>query len=95
MPDSVARQGLSLIGDLHINSLRAEITLFEAGRAYAALDNRLEVTTADLREVAPMALRMRRSVFMTEYFAGQDKEEIELRMVLAKTFTPEKPNTTQ
>lgn len=95
LPDSLARQGLSLIGDLHINSLRAEITLFEAGRAYAALDNRLEVTTADLREVAPMALRMRRSVFMTEYFAGQDKEEIELRTVLAKTFNPDKPNTTQ
>ncbi len=95
LPDGVARQGLSLISDLHIDSLRAEITLFEAGRAYAALDNRLEVTTEDLREVAPMALRMRRSVFMTEYFAGQDKEEIELRAVLAKTFIPDNPSKSE
>jgi len=93
MPDSVARLGLNLIGDLHIDSLRAEITLFEAGRAYAALDGRLEVTPADLAEVAPMALRMRRSVFMAEYFAGQDKEETELHDVLAKTFIPGTPDT--
>ncbi len=90
LPDSVARQGLSLIGDLHIDSLRAEITLFEAGRAHAALDSRLEVTAADLREVAPMALRMRRSVFMAEYFAGQDKEEIEMHTVLDRTLKLEK-----
>jgi magnesium chelatase subunit I len=77
---------LSIIGELHIDSLRAEITLFEAGRAYAALDGRLEVTSADLCEVANMALRMRRSVFMAEYFAGQDIEETELRGVLAKIF---------
>ncbi len=93
LSDGVARLGLSLIGDLHIDSLRAEITLFEAGRAYAALDGRLEVTPADLVEVAPMALRMRRSVFMAEYFAGQDKEETELHSVLAKTFMPGKPDT--
>jgi magnesium chelatase subunit I len=85
LPDSIARLGLSLIGELHIDSLRAEITLFEAGRAYAALEGRLEVTSTDLCEVAPMALRMRRSVFMTEYFASQDNEETELRAVLDKT----------
>ena len=85
LPDRMARLGLSLIGDLHIDSLRAEITLFEAGRAYAALDGRLEVTSTDIYEVAHMALRMRRSVFMTEYHAGQDNEEMELGAVLAKT----------
>jgi magnesium chelatase subunit I len=84
LPDNIARKGLDLIGELHIDSLRAEITLFEAGRAYAALDGRLEVTSSDLSEVAHMALRMRRSVFMTEYFAGQDIEETELGAVLAK-----------
>lgn len=89
LPDSVAQSGLSLISELQIDSLRAEITLFEAGRAYAALDGRLEVRPADLAEVAPMALRMRRSLFMTEYFAGVDKEETELRNVLTKSFSLE------
>jgi magnesium chelatase subunit I len=95
LPDSVARQGLRLIEDLHIDSLRAEITLFEASRAYAALDGRMEVTPADLSEVAPMALRMRRSVFMTEYFAVQDKEEEELRNVLTQTVSPDPPDKIQ
>jgi magnesium chelatase subunit I len=95
LPDSVARQGLRLIEDLHIDSLRAEITLFEASRAYAALDGRMEVTPADLSEVAPMALRMRRSVFMTEYFAVQDKEEEELRNVLTRTVSPDPPDKIQ
>jgi magnesium chelatase subunit I len=95
LPDSVARQGLRLIEDLHIDSLRAEITLFEASRAYAALDGRIEVTPADLSEVAPMALRMRRSVFMTEYFAVQDKEEEELRNVLTQTVSPDPPDKIQ
>jgi magnesium chelatase subunit I len=93
IPDNVARLGLRLIGDLHIDSLRAEITLFEAGRAYAALDGRREVTPADLAEVAPMALRMRRSVFMAEYFDVQDKEETELHSVLAKTLNSGTPDT--
>jgi magnesium chelatase subunit I len=95
LPDSAARLGLSLIGDLHIDSLRAEVTLFEAGRAYAALDGRLEVTPDDLREVAPMALRMRRSVFMTEFFSGQDKEENELHTVLEKVLNPGAPGEDQ
>jgi Mg-chelatase subunit ChlI len=63
---------------LGIDSLRAAITLFEAARAYAAIDARLEVTSADLREVAPMALRLRRSTFMKEFFEKQEAEEKEL-----------------
>jgi magnesium chelatase subunit I len=65
-----------------IDSLRAEITWFESARAYAAADGRTEVTTNDLKAVAPMALRLRRSAFMSEYLKGQFGEEKELSSLL-------------
>jgi magnesium chelatase subunit I len=74
-----------MIDQLGIDSLRAAITLFEAARAYAAIDARLEVTSTDLREVAPMALRLRRSSFMKEFFEKQEVEEQELSTVVDKT----------
>jgi magnesium chelatase subunit I len=74
--------GLELIQDLDIDSLRAEITLFEAARALAVADSRTEATEADVRRVAPMALRLRRSQFMEAFFEGQDEEEQELRRLL-------------
>jgi magnesium chelatase subunit I len=57
-----------------LDSLRAEITLFEAARAYAAADAREEVTEDDLRTVAPMALRLRRSTYIDQYLADQNTE---------------------
>ena len=74
--------GLELVRRLEIDSLRAEITLFEAARAYAAADNRTVVTPTDVRQVAPMALRLRRSQFMIDYFAAQQKEEHEIQILL-------------
>src|SRR4030043_2414757 len=59
IPESVSSHGLELIHQLKIDSLRAEVTLFEAARAYAALDGRMEVVTEDIHVIAPMALRMR------------------------------------
>ena len=67
-----------------IDSLRAEITWFEAGRAYASADGREEVTPDDLKAVAPMALRLRRSQFMNEFFAGRVGEEKQLTSLLGK-----------
>jgi magnesium chelatase subunit I len=78
LPDPVARLGLEMVQCLGIDSLRAEITMFEAARAYAVADNRLEVTGDDLRQVAPMALRLRRSTFMESFFAEQRTEEEEI-----------------
>jgi Mg-chelatase subunit ChlI len=72
---------------MEIGSLRAEITLFESARAYAAADGRLEVTPQDLRIVAPMALRMRRSIFMQEYFSKQKDEEAQLTNVIETVIT--------
>lgn len=80
--DDIARKGLDLIDRLDIASLRAEITLFEAARAYAASDSRAEVNIDDLRVVAPFALRLRRSAFMTAYFQEQKQEEDEIKDII-------------
>jgi len=67
--------GLSLVHDLDIDSHRAEFTLFESARAYAASDGRTEATIDDVRVVAPIALRQRRSEFMVNYFEQSEKED--------------------
>jgi magnesium chelatase subunit I len=72
------------VGKMQIDSLRAEITLFEAARAYAIADGRMEVTSDDLYRVAPMALRLRRSAFITDYLGQQEAEEQELAGILAQ-----------
>lgn len=79
IPENVAHAGLELIKQLKITSLRAEISLFEAAKAYAAADGRKEVTIEDLDVVAPMALRMRRSAFINEFFEERNKEDQMLR----------------
>ncbi len=83
LPDAIAHLGITLIRRLKLDSLRAEITLFEAARALAAADGRRQVELSDLQAVAPMALRLRRSTFMVDYFARQDGEEKELDAILA------------
>ena len=82
VPDQVANPAIELVQRMGIDSLRAEITWFESARAYTAADGRTEVTTDDLKAVAPMALRLRRSPFMSEYLRGQISEEKELSSLL-------------
>ena len=82
VPDQVANHAIALVQRMGIDSLRAEITWFESARAYAAADGRTEVTEADLKAVAPMALRLRRSQFMSEYLKGQLSEEQEMSSLL-------------
>ena len=82
IPDNVANPAIKLVQKMGIDSLRAEITWFESARAYAAADGRTEVLTEDLKTVAPMALRLRRSPFMTEYINNQQGEEEELTTLL-------------
>ena len=90
IPDRVANPAIELVQRMGIDSLRAEITWFESARAYTAADGREEVETSDLAEVAPMALRLRRSHFMNEYFKGQIGEEKELSTLLG-SFRKPKP----
>jgi magnesium chelatase subunit I len=80
----VQAEGLSWIEQLDIDSHRAELTLFEAGRAYAAADDRLEVTIDDLRAVARLALRQRRNNFAAEYYAEQTEEDERVKTVTQK-----------
>jgi magnesium chelatase subunit I len=82
IPDRVANPAIRLVQQMGIDSLRAEINWFESARAYAAADGREEVTPSDLKAVAPMALRLRRSQFMNEFFKGQVGEEKELTSLL-------------
>ena len=74
--------GLELVRRMKIDSLRAEITLFESARAYAAADSRTDSTAADVRAVAPMSLRLRRSQFMEKYFEEQQGEDAEIKSVV-------------
>ena len=86
LSDETARLGISLIERLKIDSLRAEITLFESARAHAIADGRLEVNPDDLQTVAPLALRLRRSAFIREYFEQQEPEEQELAGIIQQVF---------
>jgi magnesium chelatase subunit I len=82
LSDKVARPAIKLVQKMGIDSLRAEISWFEAARAHAAADGRDKATPEDLQAVAPMALRLRRSQFMTEYFSNQKAEEDEMNTLL-------------
>jgi magnesium chelatase subunit I len=82
LPDKVAKPAIKLVQKMGIDSLRAEITWFEAARAYAAADGSDAVLPEDLNAVAPMALRLRRSQFMKEYFSNQKGEEEEMEKLL-------------
>lgn len=74
--------GLKLIEELEIDSLRAEMTLFEAARAHAIADGRNRASPKDIRAVAPMALRLRRSAFMKDFFRGEEPEQEQLDQLL-------------
>jgi magnesium chelatase subunit I len=92
LPESVAQAGIKLIQSLKIDTLRAEITLFEAARAYAAADGRTSVTWEDIRILAPMALRLRHSDFIPKYLEALSVEDQLLQDQLAslsKTINPD------
>ncbi|MCA9873809.1 MAG: AAA family ATPase [Anaerolineales bacterium] len=76
--------GVKLIQSLQIDSGRAEITLFEAARAYAAADGREEVLPADVQAVARLALRQRQSPALQQFFSEQDQEDAQMTAVLAQ-----------
>ncbi len=79
LADDAIEIGLTLVRDLDIDSHRAEYTMFEAARAYAAADGRDVATAEDIRAVAPMALRQRRSEFMVNFFEAQQEEDAQIR----------------
>ncbi len=82
---------LTVAERLGIVSHRATAALFEAARALAAADNREAVAAQDIRTLAPLALRMRRSAFLSEYFARQGEEEQELARLINEVLPPASP----
>jgi magnesium chelatase subunit I len=74
---------LAVIRQLGIHSNRAEITLFEAARAYAAADEREEVVPDDVRAVAVLALRLRRSPTLDAFLQAQATEDEQVRAALS------------
>jgi magnesium chelatase subunit I len=77
--DEAIALGLALVQRLDIDSHRAEYTMFEAARAHAAADGRDVANVHDIRAVAPMALRQRRSQFMVSFFNSQREEDDQIR----------------
>ncbi len=75
LSEEAVKVGLGLVSALGIDSHRAEYTMFEAARAHAAADGRDVAGVDDIRAVATMALRQRRSEFMIEYFRQQSQED--------------------
>jgi magnesium chelatase subunit I len=84
-PPPVEALALAIIQELKIPSHRAEIALLEASRARAAADFRGEVMTEDIQQIAPLALRQRRSLAI-EAFAAQVEQENELVAAALKHF---------
>jgi magnesium chelatase subunit I len=79
LSDAAVEIGLTLIQQLGIDSHRAEYAMFEAARAHAAADGRDVAGVRDVRAVAPMALRQRRSQFMADFFGRQLEEDAAIR----------------
>lgn len=74
--------GLKLIEQLDVDSHRAEYAMFEAARAHAAADGRTDATINDVKAVAAMALRQRRSQFMVDYIEQQGTEDQHINEVM-------------
>lgn len=77
VPPQLEDMALALIQQLHIPSHRAEIALLEAMRARAAADFRSEAIAEDLRRMAVLALRQRRSSAL-EAYTSQVQQENEM-----------------
>ena len=82
--DEAFKLGLELVNQLDIDSHRAEYTMFEAARAYCASDGRTKVTVEDVRAVAALSLRQRRSEFMVNFFENQAEEDRQITGLLDK-----------
>ncbi len=91
VPPAVEEQALALVQALKVPSHRAEITLLEGARARAAADFRNLVAAEDLRKVAPLALRQRRSLRIEEFGREQAEERAAIEAALdavAPALTP-------
>ncbi len=94
LTDEALGFGLQLVLRMEIDSHRAEYAMFEAARAYAAADGRVQAEVRDVHAVAPLALRQRRSQFMADFFSVQQQEDETIRR-LVDDMTPDSAKTEQ
>lgn len=64
--------------------MNSYVTLFEAAKALAASDNRDQITIEDIRTVAPMALRLRNSEYISKFIENNEVENQEIDTSLGK-----------
>ena len=81
---SAKQEGLRLISEMGIESSRAEITLFEAARAFAAGNEQDAVTVDDIFSVAALALRFRHSATIEDFLEQQEVDDARLNALLAE-----------
>jgi magnesium chelatase subunit I len=81
------RIGLNMVQHLSVDSIRAEIALFEAARAHAAADDRDEVLPDDIEAVLLMALRFRHSIGLEEFHRKQRSEDERLNQLFSSQKT--------
>jgi magnesium chelatase subunit I len=81
--DEARQIGLNLIQQMKVDSMRAEITLFEAARAHAAADDRETVLPRDVSAVGLMALRLRQSEGLEQFHRTQRTEDERLSALLS------------
>jgi magnesium chelatase subunit I len=79
LTDDAYALGMHLVRELDIDSHRAEYTMYEAAKAYAAADGRTLATAQDVRAVAALSLRQRRSEYMVDFFKAQAAEDDAIR----------------
>ncbi len=84
IPPAVEEFAIGCIQTLRIPSHRAEIALLEGARARAAADYRTEVAIEDIRKVAPLALRQRRSLQLEAYAAQVAAEDAVIAEALSQ-----------
>ncbi|MCP5095148.1 MAG: magnesium chelatase [Chloroflexi bacterium] len=77
--DAARELGLKLIAEMKIDSSRAEITMFEAARAYAASAERDVVEPEDIEAVALLSLRQRQSPDLDRFFKDQTAEDEQIK----------------
>lgn len=85
------RFAVALTASLGIGSHRSEIVLMEAARALAAIDERSEAAVDDIKAVAPLALR-RRKTSIPDFEAEVAKEDQEIAAAVTRLSTPARSN---
>lgn len=93
LPSAAETAAMAIIQELQIPSHRAEIALLEGARARAAADFRSEVLIEDVRRIAPLALRHRRSAALEAYSARVQQENADIDTALDRVIPATPPIT--